>query len=248
MRRTVLFLALFYAPYITQGWLPTSLRPPIRLHKKASGLKILDCESASTKFPSSQRPRQRLYGLGEVRARRKNVIRKVLFGLLVGMLVSTSAGASTLVMQPEPSTLMASVPAANSALAAGSYATPLAAGMVSNTRLIASPVSIWTEFQLTARLLYAAAVGAAVGKERSAKTRHTAGIRTMALVSLGAAAFTICSAYGFRAGDPSRMESNVASGVGFVGAGVITTSSSTLGDRKENFVHGLTTAAAIWLR
>eukprot|EP00546_Thalassionema_frauenfeldii_P021721 CAMPEP_0178905278 /NCGR_PEP_ID=MMETSP0786-20121207/6180_1 /TAXON_ID=186022 /ORGANISM="Thalassionema frauenfeldii, Strain CCMP 1798" /LENGTH=186 /DNA_ID=CAMNT_0020576855 /DNA_START=159 /DNA_END=719 /DNA_ORIENTATION=+ len=66
----------------------------------------------------------------------------------------------------------------------------------------------------------------------------------MALVSLGAAAFTMCSAYGFHGKvDPSRMAANVASGVGFLGAGVITTEARS----KSEVVHGLTTAAAIWL-
>ena len=78
----------------------------------------------------------------------------------------------------------------------------------------------------------------------------------MALVSLGAAAFTLCSMYGFLTAaslsestkyDPSRMASNVASGVGFIGAGVITNNRKAAGvyDRKST-VGGLTTAAAIW--
>jgi putative Mg2+ transporter-C (MgtC) family protein len=70
----------------------------------------------------------------------------------------------------------------------------------------------------------------------------------MALVSLGAAAFTICSAYGFSGrADPSRMAANVASGVGFLGAGVITTHATMNRQRNYSIVHGLTTAAAIWL-
>jgi putative Mg2+ transporter-C (MgtC) family protein len=67
---------------------------------------------------------------------------------------------------------------------------------------------------------------------------------------MGASAFTVCSAYGFiqfaelgMKCDPSRMAANVASGVGFVGAGVITTSAAN----QQNVVHGLTTAATIWL-
>lgn len=71
--------------------------------------------------------------------------------------------------------------------------------------------------------------------------------------------FTMTSMYGFCAlgkYDPSRMASNVASGVGFIGAGVITTtgsseSSSNSKNKKSggggSIVHGLTTAAAIWL-
>jgi uncharacterized membrane protein YhiD involved in acid resistance len=68
----------------------------------------------------------------------------------------------------------------------------------------------------------------------------------MALVAMGASAFTVCSCYGFaHIGnyDPSRMAANVASGVGFVGAGVITTSANS----SQSVVHGLTTAATIWL-
>jgi putative Mg2+ transporter-C (MgtC) family protein len=107
---------------------------------------------------------------------------------------------------------------------------------------------------LTFRLLYAGVLGAAVGKERSGKQHHPAGVRTMSLVSLGAAAFSICSLYGFASAgryDPSRMASSVASGVGFIGAGVITTTGSRECDEDGNggvsIVHGLTTAAAIWL-
>mmetsp|Transcript_21252 Transcript_21252/g.31504 ORF Transcript_21252/g.31504 Transcript_21252/m.31504 type:complete len:429 (-) Transcript_21252:1098-2384(-) len=100
------------------------------------------------------------------------------------------------------------------------------------------------ELRLASRLVFATVAGSIVGWERSS-TNHSAGVRTMALVSLGAAAFTMCSAYGFHGKvDPSRMAANVASGVGFLGAGVITTEASK---SEGNIVHGLTTAAAIWL-
>ncbi len=71
----------------------------------------------------------------------------------------------------------------------------------------------------------------------------------MSLVSLGAASFTLCSLYGFiDKFDSSRMASNVASGVGFIGAGVITNNRKTNGVYdKESSVKGLTTAAAIWV-
>ena len=110
---------------------------------------------------------------------------------------------------------------------------------------MAPPVPASFETRLTLRLVYAAILGAGLGKERSF-AKHSAGVRTMALVAMGASAYTICSAYGFANFghyDPGRMASNVASGVGFVGAGVITTSAS----RNQNVVHGLTTAATIWL-
>ena len=112
------------------------------------------------------------------------------------------------------------------------------------------------EIEVSIRLLAASLGGAAVGLERSSSDRP-AGVRTMALVSLGAAAFTVCSMYGFLSVassvsgarfDPSRMASNVASGVGFIGAGVITNNRKAAGvyDRQSS-VNGLTTAAAIWV-
>jgi putative Mg2+ transporter-C (MgtC) family protein len=122
------------------------------------------------------------------------------------------------------------------------------------------PVSAMVELKLTLRLVYAAMMGATLGKERSL-ARHSAGVRTMALVAMGASAFTLCSAFGFLnfpgRYDPSRMAANVASGVGFIGAGVITTTSAQHQQQQKskggssqpgsNVVHGLTTAATIWL-
>jgi len=140
-----------------------------------------------------------------------------------------------------------------------------AAGEVANTAgatiasIAARPVSAMVELQLTFRLVYAALIGAGLGKERSL-AKHSAGVRTMALVAMGASAFTVCSTFGFLqfpgCYDPSRMAANVASGVGFVGAGVITTSSAQQLQQGQggsstqpapNVVHGLTTAATIWL-
>ena len=54
-------------------------------------------------------------------------------------------------------------------------------------------------------------------------SERPAGLRTMALVSLGAAIFTIIS-LGLP-GDKSRLAASVASGVGFIGAGVISQNS-----------------------
>ena len=112
------------------------------------------------------------------------------------------------------------------------------------------------EIDICIRLIVASFGGAAVGLERSSSDRP-AGVRTMALVSLGAAVFTICSMYGFLSVasdamgtkvDPSRMASNIVSGVGFLGAGVITNNRQASGvyDRQSS-VNGLTTAAAIWV-
>ncbi|KAL9184392.1 hypothetical protein ACHAXT_002478 [Thalassiosira profunda] len=93
------------------------------------------------------------------------------------------------------------------------------------------------ELELCFRLLYAVCSGAFIGLERSSSDRP-AGIRTMALVGLGACVYTVCSTHGFlphtalgcAPGSPllasvkvdlSRMASNVATGVGFLGAGAI---------------------------
>ncbi|MGE3620126.1 MAG: MgtC/SapB family protein [Acidimicrobiia bacterium] len=97
---------------------------------------------------------------------------------------------------------------------------------------------------LLARLAAATLLGAVVGLEREARFGTTAGVRTHALVALGAALFTLVGAYGFtdveRGGiDPSRVAGQVAAGVGFIGAGAVL--------RIGASVRGLTTAATVWL-
>ncbi len=62
--------------------------------------------------------------------------------------------------------------------------------------ILTCPVSAAAEFRLMIRLVIAALIGAALGKERSF-AKHSAGVRTMSLVSMGAAVFTVCSCYGF---------------------------------------------------
>jgi len=91
------------------------------------------------------------------------------------------------------------------------------------------------------RLAVAALAGAVVGFEREASGKR-AGLRTLALVSSGAALFSMVGAYGFTDGevrDPARVASQVAVGVGFIGGGTILTAGGS--------VRGLTTAAAIWV-
>jgi len=98
------------------------------------------------------------------------------------------------------------------------------------------------------RLGVALLLGAVIGFEREQK-EHDAGIRTLSLVSLGSALFTIVSAYGFLdllgiprlVIDPTRIASYIVAGVGFLGAGTIFLS------RNKERVKGLTTAATIWV-
>jgi putative Mg2+ transporter-C (MgtC) family protein len=94
------------------------------------------------------------------------------------------------------------------------------------------------ELEVAGRLLLAVVLGAAVGFEREHALKQ-AGMRTLAMVSLGAAAFTVASAWGFP-GDVStgRVAAGVVTGIGFLGAGTIF--------RSGDAVRGLTTAASIW--
>ena len=96
------------------------------------------------------------------------------------------------------------------------------------------------------RLLAATAMGAAIGLEREYHAKE-AGIRTHLLVAVGSCLFMILSAYGFDAllakdhvsFDPSRIASQVVTGIGFIGAGTIIF--------QKQMVRGLTTAAGLWV-
>lgn len=96
------------------------------------------------------------------------------------------------------------------------------------------------------RILIALGIGASIGIEREWRNKN-AGFRTYALVCEGAALFMITSILlhnlvrdsGAIASDPSRIASTVVQGIGFIAAGVI----FAAGTR----VHGLTTAAGIWV-
>ena len=74
------------------------------------------------------------------------------------------------------------------------------------------------------RLVVAVILGGIIGWERRTADRP-AGIRTMALVSLGSALFSLCSMFAFLSGpmdwDASRVSAAIPSGVGFLGAGLI---------------------------
>jgi putative Mg2+ transporter-C (MgtC) family protein len=90
------------------------------------------------------------------------------------------------------------------------------------------------------KIMLAVALGAAIGLERQFSGK-VAGIRTNMLICLGAAVLTILSEeMGLEHNDsPSRIAAQIVSGVGFLGAGVII--------RDRGGVHGLTTAATVWL-
>ncbi len=95
-------------------------------------------------------------------------------------------------------------------------------------------------------LALALALSACIGLEREARQKN-AGLRTHALVGLGAGLFMLISKYGFSdvvvqgliIADPSRVAAQIVSGVGFLGAGLIFV--------RRDSVRGLTTAAAVWV-
>lgn len=94
------------------------------------------------------------------------------------------------------------------------------------------------------RLVLSVLLGMVVGYERKRKGQ-IAGIRTFALMSMGACLAMLLSIYvpqvylGLKNGDPSRIAAQVITGVGFIGAGAMI--------QNKGAVRGLTTAAGIWI-
>ncbi|QYJ15971.1 hypothetical protein Rxycam_01801 [Rubrobacter xylanophilus DSM 9941] len=107
-----------------------------------------------------------------------------------------------------------------------------------------------SQLEVVARLLAAMVLCGLIGLERELRDQP-AGFRTHILLGLGAALFTLVSAYGFgeftelalEAGggvqfDPTRIAAQIVTGIGFLGAGAIL--------RQGLDVRGLTTAASLW--
>jgi putative Mg2+ transporter-C (MgtC) family protein len=96
-----------------------------------------------------------------------------------------------------------------------------------------------TPVSLMLRLLLAAGLGAAIGIERELR-RKPAGLRTNMLIAVGAALFTTVSIQlGAISSTPDRIAAQIVTGIGFLGAGAIL--------RRDRSVHGMTTAATIWV-
>lgn len=97
-----------------------------------------------------------------------------------------------------------------------------------------------TDIEITIRLLTALGLGGLIGLEREVHGSD-AGLRTHVLVSLGSALVMVVSilmSQSFAGTDPARISAQVVSGIGFLGAGSIL--------RSATSVRGLTTAASIW--
>ncbi len=90
------------------------------------------------------------------------------------------------------------------------------------------------QLEILGRLAMAAALGGFIGLERELRG-YPAGIRTMALITMGAMLFTDVSQL---LGGTDRVAAGIVTGIGFLGAGVIF--------REGYTVRGITTAATIW--
>ena len=90
------------------------------------------------------------------------------------------------------------------------------------------------------RLGAAVFAGAIIGFDREMRDKP-AGLRTVSLVSLGSAVFTLTALGPGAVDSTSRVIQGIVTGVGFLGAGTI------IRGRDEQSVRGLTTAASVWL-
>ena len=97
-----------------------------------------------------------------------------------------------------------------------------------------------TSWVILARLGLALLCGAALGLERRDRPLNPAGVRTMALISVGTAVFMLVSLFAFGEGiDTSRVAAQVVSGIGFLGGGIMFLAAGR--------VRNLTTAATFWI-
>lgn len=96
-----------------------------------------------------------------------------------------------------------------------------------------------------AKLFLAILLGGLIGTERSVIAGQPAGTRTFGLVSLGACLFTVISSYvdtsyiGIVNFDPMHIAVGIITGIGFIGGGLIIF--------RQDTVHGVTTAAGLWI-
>lgn len=97
-----------------------------------------------------------------------------------------------------------------------------------------------SDLELFERMCLAAALGAALGLEREWRQKY-AGLRTNMLIAIGSALFTVMSIdlSASAGGDPTRVASQIVTGIGFLGAGAIV--------RTGAGIRGLTTASMIWV-
>lgn len=94
------------------------------------------------------------------------------------------------------------------------------------------------DIEIILRLMLAIVIGGIIGAEREYQNK-SAGFRTMMLIAMGSALFTIISLDIEGTMSPDRIAANIVTGIGFVGAGVIF--------KSDTGVNGITTASTIWV-
>jgi len=96
------------------------------------------------------------------------------------------------------------------------------------------------EAEVIWQLILSALLGVLIGLEREYK-RKSAGLRTFTLVCLGSCVFGILAQelFGGQRGDPTRVVQAIATGIGFLGGGMIF--------RTKKMIVGLTTASVLWI-
>ena len=103
----------------------------------------------------------------------------------------------------------------------------------------AEPLPLAGDADFALRLFVTAVLAVSIGIEREFHG-HPAGIKTLGLVGVGSCLFAALGLEAFGSTtDPTRIAAQIVTGVGFLGAGAIL--------REGSEVHGLTTAASIWV-
>ncbi len=98
-------------------------------------------------------------------------------------------------------------------------------------------MSLELQVQLAAQITLAMILSGVIGINRE-RSQKSAGLRTHMLTGTGACIFTILSLYAFPNADTSRVASNIVTGIGFLGGGIII--------QRKNEAYDLTTAAGVW--
>ena len=96
------------------------------------------------------------------------------------------------------------------------------------------------EIEILLKVILASVLGGIIGLERELSHKE-AGLRTNILIAIGSTLLTVLSfkiSEGSKMADPGRITSQIVTGIGFLGAGVII--------QARFAIHGLTTAATIW--
>ncbi len=100
-------------------------------------------------------------------------------------------------------------------------------------------MDIKIELIIVAQLIVAIILGGIIGLERE-RHGNSAGIRTYAAVTLGAALFTLIGIHTTDITAAGRIVSNIVTGIGFLGAGII------YKNDDKGLTQGLTTASSVW--